>query len=109
VGATTTSAGASTDDPAVGPFAPATGTRSTAAPAARGDGGGGFHLSWAAHPPSLSSSSSSSYCSKRSHCWSLLSFARAARSCSRRYAARAADRARGVGGSGRAVCMVTRC
>jgi hypothetical protein len=125
-------AGASTDDPVAGASALATSTRSMAAPAAYGDGGGGFHLSGAARPPSLSSSSSSSddefagasggespcysrsrysssYCSRCSRHQSLLSFARAARSYSRRCAARAADRARGVGESDHTACTVTRC
>jgi hypothetical protein len=78
---------------------------------ARGDGGGGFHLSGVARPPSLCSSSSddefasagggespccshsqysSLYCSKRFRHLSLFSFARAARSCSRLCAARPA-------------------
>jgi hypothetical protein len=80
-------------------------------------------------PPSLSSSSSSDdefasvvggespYCScsryslscfsRCSHRLILLSFVRAARSCSRRCTARAAAQARGVGGSNRAASKVT--
>jgi hypothetical protein len=108
-------AGTSTDNPTAGASAPAVGTNSTAASAARGDGGGGFHLSGAARPPSLPSSSSddeftgasggggeglrcsrsrysSSYCSRRSRRLILLSFACAARSCSRCCVARAAAR-----------------
>jgi hypothetical protein len=83
------------------------------------------------HPPFLPSSSSSDddlagvpggespccsrsrysslYCSRHSRRLSLLSFARAARSCSLRCAARVADRAWGVGGSDRAACTVTLC
>jgi hypothetical protein len=120
-------AGASTNDPTAG-------ASSVAASVAYGDGGGGFHLSRGARPPSLSSSSSSSVeefsgvagvggespcClrsrysslsfSRCSRCRILLSFLRAARSCSRRCAAWAAARAQGVGGSDRAASTVTLC
>jgi hypothetical protein len=120
VGASAAPAGSSTDDLTAGASAPATGPSSTAASAACGDGGGGFHLSGAARPPLLSSSSdgddefasasggespccsrsrySSSYYSWRSRHLSLLSFALAAHSCSRRYSARAIDRARALAG-----------
>jgi hypothetical protein len=129
--ASTAPAGASTDDPAAGASAPAAGTNSRPASSARGDGDRGFHLSEVARPPSLSSSSSSDdefasasggespcyscsrysslYCSRRSRHLSFFSFARAARSCSRHCAAQAAARARGVGGSDRAVFAVTLC
>jgi hypothetical protein len=50
----------STDRSAVGASAPVAGACCTAAYAALGDAGGGFHLSEGARPPSLSSSSSSS-------------------------------------------------
>jgi hypothetical protein len=53
-GASAAPAGASTDDPVVGASAPSTGTSSTAASAARGDRGGGFHLS-GRHAPCRSS------------------------------------------------------
>jgi hypothetical protein len=52
---------------------------------------------------------SSLSCSQRSRRWILLFFPRAARSCSRRYAARAAARARGVGGSDHAASTITLC
>jgi hypothetical protein len=58
-------------------------------------------------PCCLRSRYSSSYYSKRSRRLSLLSFARAAHSCSHRYSAQAIDRAWGVGGSDRVACMVT--
>jgi hypothetical protein len=98
----------------------------SAASAALGEGGEGSHLSAGARPPSLSSSSSSSSddenfevvgeespcCSRRRNssllrsrcsCRRMLrSFLLAARSCSRRCAARAHARAQGVGGSDRA-------
>jgi hypothetical protein len=52
----------------------------------------------------------SSLCySRRSRRLILLSFARAAHSCSRRCVARTAARARGVGGSNHAVSTVTLC
>jgi hypothetical protein len=130
-GASTALAGSSTENLVAGTYAPATGADSTAASAASGDRGGGFHLSGGARPPLLSSSSSSDddpsgvpggespccsrsrysslYCSRRSCRQSLLSFACVARSCSRHCTARAVDRARGVGGSDRAACMVTLC
>jgi hypothetical protein len=120
----------STVRPTVGASAPAVGAYSSAASAALGDGGGGFHLSARARPPSLSSSStspddafsgvtggespycsrswnSSLSCSRRSRRRILLSFLCAARSCSHRYAARAAARARGVRGSDHAESTVT--
>jgi hypothetical protein len=122
-GASAALAGSSTDDPAAGASAPATGACSTA----RGDGGRGFHFSGGG--PSLSTSSSfdnefagvpggespccspsrysSLCCSRRSHLLILLSFARAARSCSRRCEAWVATRAQAVGGSDRAASMVT--
>jgi hypothetical protein len=53
-------AASSTGRPAVGASAPTTGACSSAASAALGDEGGGSHLSRGAHPPSLSSPSSSS-------------------------------------------------
>jgi hypothetical protein len=52
---------------------------------------------------------SSLYCSRCSHRLSLFSFARAAHSCSCRYAARLTVRARGVGGSDHAAFTVTLC
>jgi hypothetical protein len=124
-------AGTSTNDLAADASTPTAGTNSTAASSAHVDGGGGFHLSGVARPPSLSSSSSSndefagasgrespccsrsryssSYCSRRSRHLRFFSFVRAARSCSRHHAVRAAARARGVGGSDRTVCTVTLC
>jgi hypothetical protein len=129
-GASVAPAGASTDGLAVGTSTPTTGTNSTAASSARGDGGAGSHLSEVVRPPSLSSSSSddefasasggespycscnrysSLYCSRCSRRLSLFSFAHAARSRSRRCAARPAAWARGVGGSDRAVLTVTLC
>jgi hypothetical protein len=61
-GAFTPAAGSSVEDPATGAFTPAAGASSAAAPTARGDGGGGFHLSRrrGARPPLLPSSCSSS-------------------------------------------------
>jgi hypothetical protein len=127
-GASAVPPGTSTNGSAAGASAPATGVNSTAASSARGDGGGRFHLSGVACPPSLSSSSSDDefagasrgespccsrsrysllYYSRRSHRPSLFSFAHAARSCSRRCAARPAARVRSVGGSNRAAFMVT--
>jgi hypothetical protein len=50
IGASATRAASSTDRPAADILAPAAGTCSTAASAARGDGGEGFHLSGAACP-----------------------------------------------------------
>jgi hypothetical protein len=102
----------SVDRPVAGASAPAPGASSSAASAALGEGGVGSHLSGGACPPSLSSSSSSSdseysdvaggespCCSRRRNSSSLhsrrshrripRSFLRAARSCSRRCAARA--------------------
>jgi hypothetical protein len=130
-GASAMRAASSTDRPAADILAPAAGTCSTAASAARGDGGERFHLSGAACPPSLSSSSSSSDefsgvaggespCCSRSRYSSLsrsqrsrrripFSFLRAARSCSRCYAARVAALARGIGGSKRTASTVTLC
>jgi hypothetical protein len=121
----------STDRPTAGISAPASGACSSAASAALGDGGGGFHLSGGARPPSLSSSSSSDdkfsgvtgaespcclrsrysslCCSRCSRRQILLSFLRAARSCSCRYTARATAQARGVGGSDREASTVTLC
>jgi hypothetical protein len=119
--------GASTDDPVAGASMPDTATSSTAASAARGDGGWGFHLSGGA---SLSSSFSddeftggsggespyrsrnrysSLYCSRHSRRLSRLSFTRAARSCSRHCTVRGADQTRSVGGSERAACTITLC
>jgi hypothetical protein len=110
--------------PVAGAPAPALGAVSSTASTALGEGGAGSHLSGGARPPSLSSSSSSDdeysevageespscsrsrnsslLCSWRSHHQILFSFLRAARSCSRRCAACARARARGVGGSDRA-------
>jgi hypothetical protein len=96
------------------------------------EGGAGSYLSGRACLPSLSSFSpspddeysdiaggespccsrgrySSSRYSRHSRCWILLSFLRAARSCSRCCAAHAAARAWGVGGSNRAASTVTLC
>jgi hypothetical protein len=120
-GASAACAASSTDRPAAGTSAPATGACFSAASAALGDGGGGFHLSWGARPLSLSSSSSPddefsevaggespccsrsryslSRCSRRFHRRILFSFLRVARSCSRRCATWAAARAQGIGGS----------
>jgi hypothetical protein len=117
---------------AAGAPVPAPGAVSSAASAARGEGGEGSHLSGGARPPSLSSSSSSSNdeysevpgeespCCSRSRNSSLLhsrrsrrrmlrSFLRAARSCSPRCSPRAHARARGVGGSDRAAFMALIC
>jgi hypothetical protein len=127
-GAFAVRATSSTDRPAA--VAPA-GTCSSVASTALGNGGGGFHL-LGGPPPSLSSSSSSSddeffrvaggespYCSRSrysSSCYSrcsrrriLFSFLRAAFSCSRRYAARAAAQSWVVGGSDREASTVTLC
>jgi hypothetical protein len=99
------------DRPAAGAPAPAPGACSSAASTALGEGGAGSHLSGGVCPPSLFSSSSSSddeysdvaggespccsrsrnssfLCSRRSRRWIPRSFLRAARSCSRRCAAR---------------------
>jgi hypothetical protein len=114
---------------AAGAPAPAPGAVSCAAFVALGEGGEGSHLSGRARPPSLSSSSSSDdeysevtgeespscsrsrnsslLCSWRSRRRILFSFLCAARSCSRRYAARAG--ARGVGGSDRAAFTIMSC
>jgi hypothetical protein len=108
----------STDVLVVDASTPATGACSTATTAARGDGGGGFHLSGGPAPvtllflfrPCCSCSQYSSLCC--SWCSSRLiplSLERTARSCSRRCAARAAARARGVGGFLRAASTVTLC
>jgi hypothetical protein len=132
-GATTVLADSSTDDPVAGATAPTVGACSMASSVARGDGGRGLHLSGGPPPPppSLSSSSSSDdkftgvvggespccsrsrysslCCSRCSHRLILLSFAHAARSCSRHCAARAGARAQGVGRSDRAASTVTLC
>jgi hypothetical protein len=118
-------AGSSNDGPVAGASTPTMGAFSTAASAARGDRGEGFHLSGGlapcrSSPPTMSSLASqgespccsrsrysSLSCSCRSRRWTLLSFARAAPSCSRRCAARAAVRARGVGGSDHVASTVT--
>jgi hypothetical protein len=125
-------AASSTDRLVAGASAPTTGACSSAAFAAFGDGDGGFHLSGGARPQSLSSSDdddddefsgvaggespccsrsrySSSRCSRCSRRRILLSFRRAARSCSRRCTAQAAARALGVGESDCAASMVTLC
>jgi hypothetical protein len=100
----------STDCTAAFASAPAPSACSPAASAALGEGGAGSHLSGGARPPSLSSSSSdddeyseaaggespcfsrsrysSFLCSQPSHRRILLSFLRAALSCSRRCVAR---------------------
>jgi hypothetical protein len=116
VGTSAALAGSSTHDPAAGASMPASSASSAVASATHGDGSGGFHLSGGAPrhslippppppPPPTTRSSlatrgespcclrswySSSCCSRRSRRLILLSFARAARSCFRRYAARAA-------------------
>jgi hypothetical protein len=105
-------AASSVDRPAAGTSAPAPGACSSTASTALGEGGAGSHLSGGACPPSISSSSSSfddeysdvaggespccsrsqnssSLCSRRSRRRIPRSFFRAARSCSRRCAARA--------------------
>jgi hypothetical protein len=122
--------GTSSDGPVVGGSTPSSGTNSTAAPSACGDGGTGSHLSGMARPPSLFSSSSdeefanasggespycscnrysSLYCSKSSRRLILLSFACATRSCSHYCATRPTTRARGVGGSDCAALTTTNC
>jgi hypothetical protein len=131
-GASATRAASSTNRPAASASTPAAGACSFATSTTLGDGGGGSHLSAGAHPPSLSPSSSSSddefsrvaggespccscsrysslSCSRCSRRRILLSFLRASRSCSHRCAARAAARARGVGGSDHAAFTVTLC
>jgi hypothetical protein len=110
-------AASSVDCPAAGASAPTPGACSSAASAALGEGGAGSHLSGGACPPSLSSSSSSSYdeysdiaggespcCSRSRNSSSLCSWRRiprsffcAARSYFCRCTARARARARGVG------------
>jgi hypothetical protein len=116
---------------AAGAPVPAPGVVSSAANTALGEGGEGSHLSGGAQPPSLSSSSSpddeyssvlgeESPCCPRSWNSSLLrsrrsrrrmlrSLLRAARSCSRRYAARSCARDRGVGGLERATFTALIC
>jgi hypothetical protein len=131
VGASAGHAASSIDRPAAGASAPTPGTCSSATSAALGEGAQA-PTSQGACPLSLSSSSpspddeyfevageespccsrsrySSSCCSQRSRCWILLSFLRAALSCSRRCAVRVAARAQGVGGSDRAASTVTLC
>jgi hypothetical protein len=113
-GASVAPTGASTINPAVGASTLTPGINSTAAPSARGDGDAGSHISEVVRSPSFSSSSSddefagagggespccscsrysSLYCSRCSRRLSFFSFTRAARSCSRRCAARPAARA----------------
>jgi hypothetical protein len=131
VGTSAVRATSSPDCPVAGATTPVAGACSSAASTALGDGGGGFNLS-GARPLSLSSEDdddddefsgvvegespccsrsrySSLCCSRRSRRWILLSFLRAAHSCSRRCAARATAQARGVGGSDREASMVTLC
>jgi hypothetical protein len=128
--APTAHAASSTNHSVLGTPAPATGARSSTTSAALSDGGEGFHLSVGPAPrrsplpppPPMNSPESSRgspccsrswysslSCSRRFRCWILLSFLHAARSCSHRCAARAAARARGVGGSDRAASTVTLC
>jgi hypothetical protein len=130
-GTSTVCAASSVDRPAAGASAAAPGACSCAARAALGEGGAGSHLSGGACPPSLSSSSSSddepsevaggespycscsrnssSFCSRCYRRQILFSFLRAARSCSRRCAARVHAQARGVGGSDCATSTATIC
>jgi hypothetical protein len=108
----------------------APGAVSSVASAALGEGSEGSHLAGRVRPPSLSSFSpddessdvaggespccscsqnSSSHCSRCSRCRILFPFLRAALSCSRRCAARARVRARGVGRSDRAASTAITC